>query len=56
MKAFMDALILALIGRLNLNTEYDTRVELPNIVITNEGNKRGWSDSHLIAPTLLPTS
>lgn len=34
----MDALILALIGWLNLNTEYDTRVELPNVVITEEAN------------------
>lgn len=34
----MEELMLALIGWINLNTEYDTRVELPNIVITEPAN------------------
>jgi len=34
----MDALILVLLGWLNLYTEYDTNVELPNIVITEQAN------------------
>lgn len=34
----MDALMLTLIGWLNLHTEYDTRVDLPNIVITEQAN------------------
>lgn len=34
----MEAIMLALIGWINLNTDYDTRVDLPNIVITEEAN------------------
>ncbi|HED16716.1 MAG TPA: hypothetical protein ENI64_07895 [Gammaproteobacteria bacterium] len=34
----MDVLLLSLIAWLNLYTEYDTRVELPNIVITDQAN------------------
>lgn len=34
----MDALMLTLIGWLNLHTEYDTRIDLPNIVITEAAN------------------
>jgi hypothetical protein len=34
----MDAIILSLLGWLNLYTEYDTRVALPNIVITEQAN------------------
>jgi hypothetical protein len=34
----MDALLLTLIGWLNLHTPYDTRVDLPNIVITESAN------------------
>ncbi len=34
----MDAVILSLIAWLNLYTEYDTNVDLPNIVITEKAN------------------
>lgn len=34
----MDTLLFSLITWLNVNTAYDTRVELPNIVITEQGN------------------
>ena len=34
----METLILSLIGWLNLYTDYDTRVDLPNIVVTEPGN------------------
>lgn len=34
----MDALILTLVGWINLNTEYNTVIDLPNIVITEEAN------------------
>ena len=34
----MESLMLALVGWLNLNTDYDTRVNLPNIVITEKAN------------------
>jgi hypothetical protein len=34
----MDAIILSLLAWLNLHTEYDTNVDLPNIVITEPGN------------------
>lgn len=34
----MDALLFSLIAWLDVNTDYDTRVELPNIVITEQGN------------------
>ena len=34
----MDALFFSLIAWLDVNTDYDTRVELPNIVITEQGN------------------
>jgi hypothetical protein len=34
----MDALMLMLVGWINLHTEYDTRIDLPNIVITEQGN------------------
>lgn len=34
----MEALILTLLNWINLNTEYDTRVDLPNIVVTEEAN------------------
>lgn len=34
----MDAIILSLLGWLNLHTEYDTNVDLPNIVITEQAN------------------
>lgn len=34
----MDALLLALLGWIGIHTGYDTRVELPNIVITEQMN------------------
>jgi len=34
----MDALMLSLLGWINLNTEYDMRVDLPNIVMTEKAN------------------
>jgi hypothetical protein len=34
----MDAILLSLLGWLNLYTDYDTYVELPNIVVTEKGN------------------
>jgi hypothetical protein len=34
----MEALLLLLIGWLNLHTEYDTRVVVPNIAIVEQGN------------------
>lgn len=34
----MEALLITLIGWLNMHTDYDTRVDLPNIVITEPGN------------------
>ncbi|MGD8785324.1 MAG: hypothetical protein PVF28_03395 [Thioalkalispiraceae bacterium] len=34
----MDAIILSLLGWLNLYTDYDTHVNLPNIVITEKAN------------------
>jgi hypothetical protein len=34
----MEALILSLLGWLNLHTEYFVQIELPNIVITEEAN------------------
>ena len=34
----MEAVILSLIAWLNLHTEYDTNVDLPNIVITEQAN------------------
>jgi len=34
----MDTLILSLLGWINLNTEYDLRVDQPNIVMTEKAN------------------
>ena len=34
----MDVLLISLIAWLNVNTGYDTQVELPNIVFTEQGN------------------
>lgn len=34
----MDALLFSLLAWLELNTDYDTRVGLPNIVVTEQGN------------------
>ena len=34
----MDAIILSLLAWLNLYTEYDTNIDLPNIVITEKAN------------------
>ena len=34
----MDALLLSLLAWLNLYTEYDTNIDLPNIVITEQAN------------------
>lgn len=52
----MDALILALLGWLNLHTEYDTYVDLPNIVITEQANmcaRYGIHDAGTCAATHL---
>lgn len=34
----MDALMLALVDWINLNTDYDTNINLPNIVVTEQAN------------------
>jgi len=52
----MDALILSLLGWLNLYTGYDTYVDLPNIVITEKGNMcetYGISDAGICEATKL---